>query len=62
MGYRCATCGTLELPTKEKLVAHMVLIHDSPFLEGDAEMVRMSEKVAGSAEAGALKSLMAQMR
>lgn len=44
MGYKCANDG-IEFQTKKALVAHMLLVHDSPFLEGDEELVQISENL-----------------
>jgi len=42
MGYRCG-CGA-EFDNKKEWVAHMVNAHNSPFLEGDKDLIDLSIK------------------
>jgi len=62
MGYRCASCGSIELPGKAELVAHMMLVHNSPFIEGDPEMVQMSKNLKDSPAMKSMQDIMAAIR
>lgn len=49
MGYRCGNDG-IEFSTKRQLVAHMLLKYNSPFLEGDEELVQLSTQLGADPE------------
>lgn len=42
MGYKCGNCSA-EFGNKDGIARHMVFVHDSPFLEGDAQLVALSK-------------------
>ena len=44
MAYECAQCG-ISHPNYKVLVEHMVLVHNSPYYEGDAKYIAHSKKV-----------------
>ena len=44
-GYACGTCNK-GFPSKRAIVEHMVKEHDSPYIEGDKEMVEWSKTIA----------------
>jgi len=50
MGYKCGNCGT-EFCGRRPLIEHMVKYHNSPFIEGDVDTMRVQQKILDEMEA-----------
>ena len=42
MGYKCGNCN-IEFPNKRAMIEHMIIVHNSPFVEG--EYAEASDKI-----------------
>ena len=58
---RCGNCN-IDLPSKRALVVHNILVHDSPFLDGDAELIALSKEIEATPESKQLKQLLKGVR